>query len=141
MTCNWSKVLDNTLAWTPEAEERLLRVPEGVSRELTRQPLHPLPRQRGQTTVTRQRVETKYHQWAEGSAQAASAMTWTEEAQARMERIPDFVRGMVAKAIESYAQEQGLTEITPNILEEAKGFWENTGGFINREPSHALKGG
>lgn len=63
-------------------------------------------------------VETKYQQWAEGSAQATSEMTWTEKAKARMERIPDLVRGMAVKAIEAHAQEQGLTEVTPRLVEE-----------------------
>lgn len=59
--------------------------------------------------------------------QATSELVWTAEAKERVERIPPFVRGMVLKAIEAYAQQQGLTEITPNIVDEAKGSWGDAG--------------
>lgn len=117
------------LTWAPEAQARLEQVPEGISRELTRQRVERLARQRGQSTVTEELIEDKYQQWAVGSAQATSEMVWTEEAVARMERIPDVVRGMVVRAIEAYAQQRGLTEITPEVVDEAKAFWENTGRF------------
>jgi hypothetical protein len=79
--------------------------------------------------VTEELIEDKYQQWAVGSSRATSEMVWTEEAVARMERIPDVVRGMVVRAIEAYAQQRGLTEITPEVVDEAKAFWENTGRF------------
>ena len=119
----------NRLTWTPEAKSRLQQVPEGVMRELTRQRVENLARRKGQDVVTLELMGAKYHQWAEGSARATSEMAWTEEAQQRMERIPIFVRGMVAKAIEAYAVSRGLAEITPGIVDEAKTFWGQTGQF------------
>lgn len=98
-------------------------------RELTRQRVEELARRRGQSIVTVELMGDKYHQWAEGSAHATSEMAWTEEARQRVERIPVFVRGMVAKAIEAYAVSRGLTEITPGIVEEAKTLWGQTGRF------------
>ena len=56
-------------------------------------------------------------------------MAWTEEAQQRMERVPDFVRGMVVKAIEAYATKQGAGEVTSELVDEAKGSWGETGRF------------
>ena len=123
------KAREALLTWTPEAQARLQRAPEGVMRELTRQRVETLARQRGQSTVTLELLETKYQQWAEGSAPAARQMTWTDQARKRMQRVPAFVRGMVVKAIEAHAQHQGLTEITPKIVDEAKGFWGETGRF------------
>lgn len=122
-------LINQPLAWTEEATGRLRQVPAGLMRELTRQRVENLARQRGQALVTVELMATKYYQWAEGSAQASSEMPWTEEARQRVARIPAFVRGMVVKAIEAYALSQGLAEITPDIVDEAKTFWEKTGRF------------
>lgn len=45
---------------------------------------------------------------------------WTQEAQIQTERIPSFVRGVVKKKIEEFAQEKGYQEITTQIVDEAK---------------------
>ncbi len=121
--------IETSLTWTPDAEARLHQVPEGVMRELTRQRVEKLARQQSQAVVTAELMEDKYRQWAEGSAQVTREMTWTEEARERMERVPAIVQGMVVKAIEAYARKQGLTEITPRIVDEAKEFWGETGRF------------
>ncbi|RMH78625.1 MAG: hypothetical protein D6681_19895 [Calditrichaeota bacterium] len=51
---------------------------------------------------------------------AAEGPVWTPEAEARLQRIPSFVRGMVKKSIEQHAREKGYTEITAGVLEEIK---------------------
>ncbi len=118
-----------SLTWTPDAEARLQQVPEGVMRELTRQRVEKLARQQSQAVVTVELMEAKYQQWAQSSERAASEMAWTDDATSHIERVPSFVQGMVVKAIEAYARNQGLTEITPKIVDEAKGFWRETGRF------------
>ncbi|OGT04290.1 MAG: universal stress protein UspA [Gallionellales bacterium RIFCSPLOWO2_12_FULL_59_22] len=45
--------------------------------------------------------------------------SWTHEAEARMERVPSFVRNMARMAIMRYAQEHGHTVITRKIVDEA----------------------
>lgn len=50
---------------------------------------------------------------------ASITTTWTQEAEARMEGVPSFVRSMARMAILRYAQEQGHTVITEGIVEEA----------------------
>ncbi|MEN8168389.1 MAG: universal stress protein, partial [Pseudomonadota bacterium] len=50
---------------------------------------------------------------------AAVTTSWTNEAEARMQRVPSFVRSMARMAILRYAQEQGHTVITEGIVEEA----------------------
>jgi hypothetical protein len=120
---------ENPLTWTPEAQARLQHVPEGVMRELTRQRVERLARQRAESSVTVELVEAKYTQWADGSARATSEAVWSEEARERIERVPAFVRGMVVEAVEAYARSHGLVEITPETLEMAKGSWEGTGQF------------
>ena len=56
-------------------------------------------------------------------------MSWSAEALERIERIPPFVRGMVVEAIEAHAQRKGAGEITPELVEEAKGSWGGGAGF------------
>ncbi len=123
MTCQ------DSLTWTKDAQARLRRVPEGVMRDLTRQRVEKLAHQRGRSTVTAELMDTKYQQWEEGSAQATSELPWTEQARLRVERIPQFVRGMVMQAIEAHARDKGLAEITADTVDEAKRFWGATGRF------------
>jgi hypothetical protein len=121
--------IGNQLSWTPDAQARLENVPEGMMRDLTRQRVEKLARQRGLSVVSGELIEDKYHQWAQGSVGATSEMAWTEDATKRMERIPAFVRGMVVQAVEAYARSEGHVEVTPSIVDEAKGFWRSAGSF------------
>jgi nucleotide-binding universal stress UspA family protein len=50
---------------------------------------------------------------------AEATITWTEEAEARMERIPSAVRGIARKSLARYAIEQGHTVITSGVIDEA----------------------
>jgi hypothetical protein len=45
---------------------------------------------------------------------------WSSDAQERLARVPNFVRGMVKKIYADYARERGITEITPAIMDSAR---------------------
>jgi predicted RNA-binding Zn-ribbon protein involved in translation (DUF1610 family) len=45
---------------------------------------------------------------------------WSAEAQERLARVPNFVRGMVKKIYADYAKERGITEITPAVMDTAR---------------------
>ena len=47
------------------------------------------------------------------------SLPWTKDAEARLEIIPAFVRGMAIKAIEGFAKDKGAKEITADIMEAA----------------------
>lgn len=47
---------------------------------------------------------------------AEVTMTWTDEAEARMLRIPDFARGMARKAITGQAAKDGHTVVTSDVI-------------------------
>lgn len=51
---------------------------------------------------------------------AAPELNWTPEAEARMQRIPSFVRGVVVKRLEDYARRQGRSEITVDLMREVR---------------------
>ena len=50
---------------------------------------------------------------------AETTTTWSNQANARMQRIPSFAQGMARTAILRYAQQQGHTVITASIVDEA----------------------
>lgn len=120
---------DDRLPWAPDAEARLEQVPAGTMRELTRQRVEVLARRLGRSLVTVDVLDEKYEQWAAGSARATSALRWSDEASQRIARIPKLVRGMIVKTLEAYARERGADEITPELIDEARRDWAETGRF------------
>lgn len=57
----------------------------------------------------------------EGDMSAPAGVQWTTEAEARLERIPAFIRSMARKAIERYAEGKGYASITETVMDEARG--------------------
>jgi len=45
---------------------------------------------------------------------------WSPEALGRLERVPSFVRGMVKRIYTDWAQQNGVSEITPEIMDRAR---------------------
>ncbi|MDX1579659.1 MAG: radical SAM protein, partial [Gemmatimonadota bacterium] len=52
--------------------------------------------------------------------EARLGMTWTPEAEARLEAIPSFVRGVVASRVETYARGRGRDRITLELMREVR---------------------
>jgi hypothetical protein len=50
----------------------------------------------------------------------AGAPAWSDAAEIRLARVPGFVRGMVRRLYGEWAQERGIAEITPEIMDEAR---------------------
>lgn len=57
----------------------------------------------------------------EGTPAEATGVAWTPEAEARIERIPSFIRPMARKAVERLAQSKGYDRITEAVMDEARG--------------------
>lgn len=53
-------------------------------------------------------------------ATVSEAFSWTNSGRAELGRIPFFVRGKVKRNTETFAQERGISEITDEVLYEAK---------------------
>jgi hypothetical protein len=47
-------------------------------------------------------------------------MTWTPEAEKRLENIPDFIRPMARKEVERVAKERGMATITAQVMDDVK---------------------
>jgi hypothetical protein len=54
------------------------------------------------------------------SPEASSAVAWAPEAEARLERIPAFIRPMARRSIERFAEEKGYASITETVMDEAR---------------------
>ena len=117
------------LQWTPEAEERMHKVPRGFIRTLTRQRIETFARRHGARTITPALLDEKYAEWGEGSARQRMSLEWEDKALARIERIPEFVRGMVVLEIERCAREMGKDTVTEEVIGKAKSVWAGSGAF------------
>ena len=53
-------------------------------------------------------------------AAAPNSVRWTSEAEARLERIPSFIRPMARRSIERFAGDKGYATITEAVMDEAK---------------------
>ena len=51
---------------------------------------------------------------------AALALDWAPDAAARLERIPSFVRGVVASRVERFARERGHARVTLEVMGEVR---------------------
>ena len=79
-------------------------------------PVQPLETVRGMVSTGREDA------FAESPAVAtATGVSWTPDAQERLARVPSFVRGMVKKIYAEYAKERGIAEITPAVMDTARG--------------------
>jgi hypothetical protein len=47
-------------------------------------------------------------------------LRWSTDAEARLSRIPSFVRGVVARRLEEFARERGVEEITVELMSEVR---------------------
>jgi hypothetical protein len=56
----------------------------------------------------------------DGVGRQESGAGWSIEAQERLARVPNFVRGMVKKIYADYARERGIAEITPAVMDSAR---------------------
>jgi radical SAM protein with 4Fe4S-binding SPASM domain len=55
-----------------------------------------------------------------GSSTATATVAWDDDATARMQRIPAFVRGMVVKAVEDSCRKHGISRVTTEELERIR---------------------
>ena len=65
----------------------------------------------------------------DGSAKLVLELAWSDEATARVAKIPDFIRPMVMKEIERRAKGQGKTGVEPLDIDRAMAQWSGSGNF------------
>jgi hypothetical protein len=67
--------------------------------------------------------ETRPFDPAHGDAGEPVAVRWTPAAEARLEKVPEFVRPMARTGIERFARERGASEVDEKILDAARDFF------------------
>jgi hypothetical protein len=100
------------LLWTPDAQEKLAKLPSFVQ-PMVKSSVETYARKNDFTTVTLQVMDDSKNSTTDG-------IRWTPEAQQRLDNIPDFIRPMARREIERLVKERGGSEITAEIMEEAK---------------------
>jgi hypothetical protein len=98
--------------WTPDAKEKLDRLPAFV-KPMVQGSVEAYARKQGFKTITLQVMDDSKNYSPEG-------MTWSREAEQRLENIPDFIRPMARKEVERMAKERGASTITAQVMDEAK---------------------
>ena len=97
--------------WTPDAKEKLDRLPSFV-KPMVQSSIEAYARKNGLTTITWQVMDD--------SKNDSNGVTWSADAEKRLENIPDFIRPMARREIERLAKERGATTITAQVMDEAK---------------------
>ena len=99
------------LTWSSDAEERLERVPSFM-RPMIKMGVESYARKNGITTITPEVMDASKNDPGE--------LTWSKEAEERLENIPAFIRPMAKKEIERIAKERGETVISAAMMDETK---------------------
>ncbi len=99
------------LEWSAEALDRLSKIPDFV-RPTVKMDVEAYARQAGESFVTQAMVD-KYKG-------APGGLTWSADASKRLDNIPFFIRPMAKKEIERLAREGGRTEVTVDVMDQAK---------------------
>jgi hypothetical protein len=63
------------------------------------------------------------HTTSTGAAAQPVPIRWTAAAEARLEKVPSFVRPMARTGIERFARERGALEVDETILDAARDFF------------------
>lgn len=99
------------LTWSPEAQERIEKVPSFM-RPMIQLGIENYARKNGISTVTPEVMDA--------SKNDPGDIVWSKEAENRLDNIPSFIRPMARKEIERMAKERGQSQITADLMEEAK---------------------
>ncbi len=103
---------EEALLWTPDAQEKLAKLPSFVQ-PMVKGSVETYARKNGFKSVTLQIMDDSKNSTTDG-------IQWTPAAQERLDNIPDFIRPMAKREIERLVKEKGGTEITADMMEEAK---------------------
>ena len=98
--------------WSADAKEKLDRLPSFV-KPMVQSSVEAFARKQGYKTITLQVMD-------DSKGESSNGMTWTPEAEQRLENIPDFIRPMARKEVERVAKERGMANITAQVMDDVK---------------------
>ena len=117
------------IEWSDEATATLSRVPEGFCRDMTLKAAESIARKNGQTEIKPAFIEQVMQTFQAGSETVNETLPWDEKASARLQKVPEMIRGMLVKEIEGWATREGLTTITEAAVDAVKLKWQERGAF------------
>lgn len=109
---NGTNAGSSEFTWTADAKEKLDRLPAFV-KPMVQGSVEAYARKNGFKTITLQVMD-------DSKNDSPNGMTWSREAEQRLDNIPDFIRPMARKEIERLAKERGVSTITAQVMDEAK---------------------
>jgi hypothetical protein len=98
--------------WSPDAKEKLDRLPSFV-KPMVQGSVEAFARKQGYKTITLQVMD-------DSKGESSNGITWTSDAEKRLENIPDFIRPMARKEVERVARERGMATITAQVMDDVK---------------------
>ncbi|NWF72565.1 MAG: PCP reductase family protein [Nitrospirae bacterium] len=99
-------------SWSTDAKEKLDRLPSFV-KPMVQSSVEAFARKQGYQTITLQVMD-------DSKSESSNGVTWTPEAEKRLENIPDFIRPMARKEVERVAKERGMATITAQVMDDVK---------------------
>jgi len=99
------------LSWSKEAEDRLERVPSFM-RPMIKMGVESYARKNSLSTITPEIMDASKNDQGD--------LSWSKEAEDRLDNIPAFIRPMAKKEIERIAKERGETTISASMMDETK---------------------
>ncbi|MDE2118691.1 MAG: universal stress protein UspA, partial [Betaproteobacteria bacterium] len=119
----------SVLPWTSEAERIVQGLPEGMSRDMTRNAVVSIAAKNGLNEITADLVRQVLDTFRSGSNKAGETMPWDEDARDSLSRAPDMVRGMLIKEVENWAQHNHRSRIDLATVSTVKQEWQSKGYF------------
>jgi len=120
---------NSALPWTSEAEQIMQGLPEGMSRDMTRNAIVSIAAKNGLHEITADLVRQVLDTFKSGSSKVGETMPWDEDARASLSRAPDMVRGMLIKEVENWAQHNNRSRIDLATVSTVKQEWQSKGYF------------
>ena len=119
----------SALPWTNEAEKIMQGLPEGMSRDMTRNAIISIAAKNGLSEITADFVKQVLDTFKSGSGKAGETMPWDENARDSLSRAPSMVRGMLIKEVENWAQHHNRSHIDLATVSIVKQEWQSKGYF------------
>jgi nucleotide-binding universal stress UspA family protein len=118
--------------WTPEAIERVDRRVPAFIRPMAILAMERYAREHQLTEVTLEvTIDVARRLGYAGDDGVQPALPWTDEALARLERVPKFERQMVREVVEGLARQHGHSainyEVADQLLKKVRELWEAEG--------------
>ena len=127
-------------AWSAEAEGRLLSVPAGFCRDMTRRAAETIAAKNKLQEIDNAFMDQVMETFQKGSMAVEEGLPWDGDTRDRIRRAPEMVQGMLVREIESYARRNGMDRVGHEAVDAVKAQWESREVF-HLDPDDPRSGG